>query len=117
MAETISFDQPVRRGEAIDIAITIYTTSAHTAAEDITGWTLALTIAKSKDSTDKLIGPKSCTLVTAASGTATVSLASAETANLEPGSYWVDLWRTNSGYERVLAEGTFQIKGTARIPA
>ena len=121
MARTIAFDEPIRRGETVTITHTQYTedtaTVESTTPENITGWTMVFTVSRAKDSTNKLVGPKAMTLVTPASGIASVSLTAAETGNLEPGTYYCDVWRTDSGYERCVSEGAFPVKGNARSPA
>ena len=118
MARDINFNEPIRRGESITITHTQYTedtTVQSTTPEDITGWTLEFTVSEAKNSTTKLIGPKAMTLVTPASGVATVAITAAE-SNIDPGTYWCDVWRRDAGYERCLAEGPCPIKGNARIP-
>ena len=114
MAETQNLTMD--RGDDITLEGTIYTTSAHTAAQDITGWTLLFTLAKRRNSTVKLIS-KAGSIVTAASGTFTVAIDDIDTDDIEPGTYFWDVARTNAGYERTLVKGTFTIEGNARIPA
>lgn len=113
MARTQNLE--VFRGEDITLSGTIYTTDTGSTPEDITGWTLVLTVAEARNSTAKLL-TKSGVLVTPASGTFSVTIADTELDDIPPGSYFWDLWRTDAGYERVLISGAFNLKGNARIP-
>ena len=101
-------DREVYRGEDVTLSFTM------TPAEDISGWTIAFTIAKSPNSPKKLIS-KECVLVTPASGTFKVDLLSTET-DLPPAVYAWDAWRTTAGSKRFLAGGLFSILPSARLP-
>jgi len=109
-------DVTIYRGEAISFPGTIYTTDTGSTPEDITGWTLAMTVADDNNpSTTKRI-TKACTLTVAASGTFAAAVTSAET-NLEPGTYYYDVTRTDSGYVRTLVSGKFIVLGVPRLPS
>lgn len=109
-------DIEVFRGEALTLNGTVYTTDTGDTPEDITGWTIVLTVADDNNpSTTKRI-TEACTLATPASGTWTGALTSAET-NLEPGEYVYDVTRTDSGYVRTLTYGKFTVRGVPRLPA
>ena len=114
MARTTAIS--IFRGEDITLNFTAYTTDTGTTAEDITGLTIYFTVARKKDSKDKLIS-KACSLVVAASGTYKAVIDDTDTDDLETGVYYWDTWRTNDGYERLLGSGSFTITGNARIPA
>jgi hypothetical protein len=114
MARTSSIT--IFRGEDISLAFTTYTTDTGTTAENISNWTLAFSVAESRNSTSKLITAAG-SITAAASGTFSVTLAATDTDNIAPGSYFWDVWRTDAGSERLLGKGTFTIEGTARIPA
>lgn len=107
----------VYRAEAVTLNFTVRQSDDPNAdVEDISGWTLSFTV-----STDYNVSPpktltQSGTVTDGPTGKASVSLSTAE-LNIEIGSYRYDLWRTDSGEERPLAVGVFQVLGSARIPA
>jgi hypothetical protein len=81
---------------------------------NIAGWTLVFTVARKANSPSKLI-TQAATVVSGPAGTFTVTLTE-EQSNLTPGSYFFDVWRTDEGYEQVIAIGPFVISPTARVP-
>lgn len=109
-------DITIDRGEDIPLNVTIYTTDDGTTPQDITGWTLEFNLTKTRDNPTKLV-TKSGSIVSAAAGTATVTLDDTDTDGLASGEYKYDIARTNAGYERTLVKGTFTIEGNSRIPA
>lgn len=113
MARTTALS--IYRGEDITLNFTQYTTDTGSTAEDITGWTLVFNVAREENSATKLI-TKSGTILVAASGTFRVTLLAADTADIQPARYYWDVWRTDSGYARLLGEGAFNITASARLP-
>lgn len=77
---------------------------------DITGWTLLLSV----HGVGETIFTKDGTITSAENGTFTFTLADDDTAELRPGRYTYDVWRTDSGSERVVAIGEFIITDVAR---
>lgn len=114
MARTANLS--IFRGEDATINFTAYTTDTGSTPQDITGWTLAFTVARKRNSTDKLL-TVACSILVAASGTFKAVLADTLTDGLEPGIYFWDVWRTDSDNERCLGYGSFRIESNARIPA
>lgn len=106
----------IYRGEDVPIDFTAYTTDGGATAEDITGWTLEFTVSDVRNSTAAKLITKACSITVAASGTFRASLTDTETDNLQPGTYAWDVWRTDAGFERLLGEGAFVVKGNSRIP-
>lgn len=84
-------------------------------AEDITGWTIIFTVARRPNSATKLF-TKTCVHLVDADGTFKASISAADTEDLEPGTYFWDVTRTNSGVVRVLGRGDFVLEATARLP-
>lgn len=82
---------------------------------NITGWTLAFTVAARANSSTKLIAATP-SIVSGTDGTFRVSLTTTN-LNIAPGHYYFDVWRTDSGYEEVLAYGPFVIAADAKMPA
>ena len=73
---------------------------------DITGWTLLLTVKGGFTAGGSVVsGPL---------GTFTVALTDDNTDSLIPRKYLYDVWRTDSGSERVLARGEFKVVSVAR---
>lgn len=97
----------VYRGERATLDFTM------SPVEDIAGWHIHFTVAKKENSTTKLIGPVEATILV--SGQFRVSL-DEEDLDLTPGSYAYDVWRTDEGFEEVLALGSFVVTGNARVP-
>jgi hypothetical protein len=98
----------VYRGETATLNFALST------GEDITGWTLVFTVARNRDMVAKLF-QLSASVVDGEAGTFTVALTPTHT-NLLPDDYAWDVWRTNTGYEQVLAIGAFVVSGNVRIP-
>lgn len=80
----------------------------------IDGWTLAFTVARSRNSAVKLI-EKVPGVVDAMAGTFRVILDAVDSEGIHPGAYYFDVWRTDEGEERVLALGPFEVRAVARI--
>lgn len=102
MAQTDSIT--VYRGEDRLIEVTM------SPVTDITGWTLLLSVR----GVGGALFTKSGTITSAEDGTFTFTLADDDTANLKPGYYTYDVWRTDSGSERVVAIGNFIVTDVAR---
>lgn len=75
---------------------------------DITSWTIVAQI-KAVDAagepTGDVLATGSITLTAPTSGGYSVHFTSAQTGALEPGRYFVDVWRMDSGSRKVLVEG------------
>ena len=82
---------------------------------DISAWTLMFTVATKAGSVTKKIGPLAMTILSGPSGTFKISLTAAQ-LGLPLGTYYYDVWRTDVGFEQVLALGAFTVAGTARLP-
>lgn len=87
---------------------TVYTTSARTAAQDITGWTFALKVKRTDADADPSVITPTITIITAGSGRVNAAFASAGMASLE-GDYQYSFWRTNAGALTCLAKGPFSV--------
>lgn len=99
----------IYRAEAVVLNFTM------TPVEDITGWTLALTVAAEYDQAPPKTITKAGVVTDGPAGKSSVTLTSAET-NVTVGAYKYDLWRTDVGQERPLAVGVFNVLPSARIP-
>lgn len=84
-----------------------------TTAQDITGWTIVLTVKSYFDQTTALI-TKTATLTTPASGLCEVSFSRSDTSSLTPKVYAFDLSRTDSGSDSVLVVGYLFLKDRVR---
>jgi len=106
----------IYRAEAVVLNFTVRQTDEPTAAvENITGWTLAFTVASVYDAQPPKILTKAGTVTDGPGGKCSVSLTAAET-NVAVGTKKYDLWRTDTGAERPLAVGVFNVLPSARIP-
>lgn len=76
--------------------------------EDVTGWTLQIDI--------NLPTPisKAAAVSNGAAGTMAATLVDTETDSQASGTYQYELWRTDAGLERVLAQGPFHLKDVIR---
>ena len=81
---------------------------------DISGWTLAFTVARKKNYATKVL-TKTPTILTGASGTFRQSLTATET-DLTPDDYWFDVWRIDVGVEEMIAAGPFILTANVRKP-
>lgn len=84
--------------------------------EDITGWTISFTVAKNYNTSTK-VTQATAVLTSGPLGTFDVYLPKSVTEGIEPETYKYDVWRTNSGEERILSIGDFIVGADARIPA
>ena len=107
MASTASVT--MYRGEEVLLNFTLVP------VEDISGWTILLTVAKAQDSATKYFA-KAGAIVDAVNGEFSVAIDPVDTAGLKAGSYFYDVWRMDAGAERVLAAGAFVVTGNARLP-
>jgi hypothetical protein len=103
------------RAEAVTLNFTVQQTDdLPSDPENITGWTLAFTVASMFEALPKTL-TKAGTVVDGPNGKCSVALTAAET-NVAVGFYKYDLWRTDTGQERPLAVGVFNVLPSARIP-
>jgi len=96
------------KGEDAQIDWTIYTTSAETTAQDVTGWTFEMVIKRQSSDTGSTQVTTSTNIVSATAGTVSTTIASSVMDDLE-GDYQFDFWRTNSGASTCLCMGTFSV--------
>jgi hypothetical protein len=94
-------DIEIYRGEYVSLDFTI------NPVVDITGWTMQFTLARAKNSSNKLI-ERACTVVSGPAGTFNAILTETDT-DLSPGKYHWDVWRVNGGALKPLGIGTFTI--------
>jgi hypothetical protein len=95
------------RGEAFYPSFTLLT------PEDITGWTLVMSIKEFLTDSVALVTATGAP-TDAANGVFAVLLTAAQTL-LAPGDYHYDIWRTNAGSECVLSIGVLKIKPEVRV--
>lgn len=101
-------DITVYRGEKATLSFTL------TTGENITGWTLLFTAARKKDMATKLFQVTG-TVTDGAAGEFSVALTTTHT-NQTPDEYAFDVWRTDTGYEQLLALGGFIVAANVRVP-
>jgi hypothetical protein len=104
VTETIT----IYRGEKVSLNLTM------TPVESIAGWTIVFTVARKANSPTKLI-TQPASVVDGTAGTFTLALTEEQT-DLAPGTYLFDVWRTDGGFEQVLAIGPFVVAPVARVP-
>lgn len=80
---------------------------------NITGYTLLVTILTP---TGGAFLTKAGTLTTPTAGQFTWPLARVDTLSATAGVYSVDIWRTDTGFQRELGKGTLTITGDSRNP-
>lgn len=101
----------ILKGDAITVTGTHQVSARDATAVDISGWTLAFTVRKAYGDAAPIL-QKSVTVTNGPAGQYSVSLTTSDTA-LAAGEYFADVARTDSGSERVLAEGKLTIQPTA----
>lgn len=106
----------VYRAEAVTLSFTVRASDdAAAPAADITGWTLSFTVATEYNQAPPKSVTKAVAVTDGPNGRCTVTLTAAE-LNLTIGRYVYDLWRTDTGQERPLAVGIFDVLPSARVP-
>lgn len=98
----------IYRGEPVQLNFALDTPA------DISGWTLAFTLARAKNGATKLL-TQTPEIVDVEVGSFKVLIGSEDT-DLEPESYWWDVWRTDEGNERLIAIGSLTIQPDVRLP-
>lgn len=100
-------------GEDKTLRFTIYSDTAHAAAQDITGWAISWMVKKRKSQADvdaaiTKTTSAGITLTTPGSGILDIALSDTDIADIVGGAvYWHELKRTDAGLETVLSQGTF----------
>jgi hypothetical protein len=107
---TQSFSPAPYRGE--DVTPTF--TPDDLPADDVTTWTLGFTAwhratASSDDPAISKASGSGVSVLSSSAKTFQVAIASADTADLTPGLYGWELWRTDGGSRKLLAAGTFEL--------
>lgn len=98
-------------GETRTFAWTHQTSETDTTAVNITGWTIIVTLKNVSLTTVTISG----TVTLGTAGTYTWIITAANTVTLGVGDCKVDVWRTNSGSETLMAIGTFAIVQEVRV--
>lgn len=109
-------DITVFRGEDLSLSFTAYTNDTGSTPENISGWTIVFTVADDNNPSATKRIQVTCTITVAANGTHAAAITAAQ-LNLEPGTYYWDSTRTDSGSVRVLGYGKFIVLGVPRLPA
>lgn len=103
--------KPVKRGQSLIVTFTF------DPAQSISGWALKFTLRRYPGDTASDLVSKTTssgiTITDASSGVGTISFTAAD-LNQTPGTYYWDVWRTDSGSEDPLADGTLPIEERVR---
>ena len=100
------------RGEAVTINCTHVTSATDATAINITGWTLKLT---ARDDNGNIFIDEAGTVISGAAGTYSFTLTHAETMRPRK-SYQFDIWRTDSGSEKIMGLGFFTVTDEVYYP-
>lgn len=100
------------RGEAVTYTCTHQTSAGTTTAIDISGWTITAT---ARDETGAAVLSKTGTVTSGVNGTYTIAVTHADSL-LVPRAYRFDIWRTDSGSEKLMGVGTWTITGEVLYP-
>jgi len=92
----------VARGEDRTYVGTHQTSATDATPIDVTNWTIQLTV--KTDPSGAPVLSKTATVTNGPAGTYTIAVAHAETL-LDPGTYVMDIWRTNSGMQTLMGYG------------
>ncbi len=95
-----------------DKALVFTVKDAVGAAANITGWTIRFELSDLNDQFGHEILTKTATLTSPGSGICTVIVASDDTIELEPGTYYYTLRRTDAGARTELAYGSLVLLDT-----
>jgi len=100
------------RGENVSFPFVHVTSGTDSTAVNITGWTITAT---ARDEAGRAVLSKTCSVTSGAAGTYTMAVTHAQTL-LSAKPYTFDIWRTDSGSEKLMAYGTFTITPDALYP-
>lgn len=84
--------------------------------EDISSWELEFNLSRAKNTSSQII-TRACDLTLPLIGKFKCDLTSADTEALPVGVYQWDVWRVNTGLERLIGIGKFTVLPNVRIPA
>lgn len=76
--------------------------------QDITDWTMEFRLALAEGGTSVLTAP--LVLIDPTHGLCQFLSSPAQTLPLDPGTYWYEVWRTNTGQEQRVAFGSAHLK-------
>lgn len=99
------------RGEAVTFNGTHQTSATNATAVDITNWTIKV---MAKDNVGNTVLDKTASVTSGPSGTYSFAVAKADTL-LTPATYYFDVWRTDSGNEKLMGYGSFTITPDVRF--
>jgi hypothetical protein len=99
----------IGRGEDITLNFTM------TPRVDITGWNIQFTITNEYNQAAKVLQVAGIA-ISAPLGRFSVTLSNIQTEVIAPNIYTYDVWRIDSGNERILSIGQFIVTPNARIP-
>lgn len=94
-------------GERKTLAYTVYEQDDRT-VQDITFWTIEWRLHVRRNAVPSLVRPG--VIVNGLAGLVDVEIAPSDYTNVPPGNYQSGLWRTNLGFESVLAYGHVVIR-------
>lgn len=83
--------QPQKIAQGEDVSLVVTVTNSEGEAVDITGWSIYFAVKRRTSDTSPLLSVAAA-LTTPASGIATVTLTDEQTAALDPGLYYFDVW-------------------------
>ena len=99
----------IGRGEDIVLKFTM------TPRVDITGWNIQFTVVNQFNNSIKILQVAGIA-ISAPLGKFNVTLSNIQTEVIDPDTYQYDVWRIDSGNERILSIGQFIVTPNARIP-
>jgi len=99
------------RGEARTFSGTHQTSGSDTTAINISGWTISITC---RDTTGAVMFTKSGSIISGAAGTYSFAVTATNTT-ISPSAYQIDIWRTDSGSETLMAVGSLNITQEYRV--
>jgi hypothetical protein len=114
--QNVTADDDFFIGEDKTFPITVYTTTAHTLAQDVSGWALSWILKRKETDADvdalltKTTAGGGIALTTPGSGLVTVTVLDTDTDSFQPGAYHHELKRTDAGFETVLTFGRVSLK-------
>lgn len=108
MAIQTDIDQ-VFRGSRLELSWTLVP------VEDMTGWTVEFNLAREPNSRSKIIDDRDCPIIDPLLAKFH-TLLDTDDLDIQPGTYYWDVWRVDPGEEVILAYGSFVVNGDAKKP-
>ncbi len=113
---TASISLSVSRGDSLQVNATHVISSSDPTVRDISGWSIDVDI-RQKLNDYEAIETFAASVTSGLAGTYTFTFTHSLTLDLPNGTYYVSIFRTDTGAQRLMAAGTLLVSGNAKYGA